>query len=465
MRPVVKILFTDRQMLAHQALMKDGIRRILYGGAKGGGKSWWLCAEVFNYCMGIIEKFDLKPSKNPIHIGWMGRKQAIDFTGTTLQTWRQVIPEEYYELKSGTERDSKHILIDKTIAVDYGGLDRQELINKFNSAEYGFIAIDQAEETTRDDLKEAKGSLRLTIKSKKLPYKELYTANPRICWLKQDFIDEKKEGNVFVPALPADNPYLPEDYEQTLQDAFGYRPELIQAYMHGDWSQIEGSSQVMLDLWLVKAMNFRSMIGGKVISCDPARFGDDKTIILVMNGTEILERIELGYTRTTEISSKLAELSKNRGNLPIVVDEIGIGAGVIDELYEYGRRVIPFNGSSKPVNEKKYYNLRAEAWWELAQNFAKREAGCMKMYPELRKQLVIPTYDFRNGKIIIESKDLIKRRLGRSPDDADCYVMGVWAAKRQGSEGLIFQNLYEPRKEKPRSILLRGFRPGRRKVI
>ncbi|MHC4677039.1 MAG: hypothetical protein ACYTBZ_31550 [Planctomycetota bacterium] len=74
------------------------------------------------------------------------------------------------------------------VCIDFGGLDKQENINKFNSAEYGFIAIDQAEETSRDDVSVAQGSLRLKIKGVPLSYKELYTANPRQCWLREEFI-------------------------------------------------------------------------------------------------------------------------------------------------------------------------------------------------------------------------------------------------------------------------------------
>ena len=66
----------------------------------------------------------------------------------------------------------------------------------------------------------------------------------------------------------------------------------------------------------------------------------------------------------------------------------------------------------------------------MAQHFAKSEAGCPEMYPELRRQLTMPSYDFRNGRILIEPKDEIKKRLQRSPDDADCYVMGVYELMR-----------------------------------
>jgi hypothetical protein len=45
----------------------------------------------------------------------------------------------------------------------------------------------------------------------------------------------------------------------------------------------------------------------------------------------------------------------------------------------------------------------------------------------LKGQLATPTYAFRNGKILIESKAEIKKRLGNSPDRADAYVNGLYA--------------------------------------
>ncbi|MHC4270657.1 MAG: hypothetical protein ACYSTS_19680, partial [Planctomycetota bacterium] len=143
---------TDQQRKAWRALDDPKVRRLMYGGAKGGGKSWFLCVWIFTMVWSIMVKAGLKPSKNPPHVAWFGRKQATDLTGTTLQTWREVIPQEYYQLRGGTEKDPKHILIADRIAIDYGGLDKQENINKFNSAEYIIIAIDQAEEVSKDDI-------------------------------------------------------------------------------------------------------------------------------------------------------------------------------------------------------------------------------------------------------------------------------------------------------------------------
>jgi len=125
---------TERQKEAWEALADPKVRRVLFGGAKGGGKSHFLCVWLFTTLWDMMIRAHLKKSANPPHVAWFGRKQAVDLTGTTLQTWREVIPEEYYRLKGATEKDPKHILIADRIALDYGGLDNQENINKFNSA-------------------------------------------------------------------------------------------------------------------------------------------------------------------------------------------------------------------------------------------------------------------------------------------------------------------------------------------
>ena len=434
---MLEVDLTERQWQAWQALERPDIRRLLYGGAKGGGKSFFLCVWMWNYAQTIIDRFGLEPTNNPPHIGWVGRKQAIDLTGTTLQTWRQLIPEQLYQLRGGSDRDTRHILIRDRVAIDYGGLDRQESVNKFNSAEYGFFCIDQAEEVTKDEVSVLRGSLRLKLQGEALPYKEVYTANPRSCWLKDDFIVDKLAGGLFVPALPADNPNLPDDYDQTLIEAFGHRPELLRAYRDGDWSGVEDERQVILESWCKRAETMAGLFKGVIICCDVARFGDDKTEIMVLSGTEIIDSETHGAGRTTQTSNRLAELSRQHHDCPVVVDEIGVGAGVVDELYQMGRKVIPFNGAEKADDPKKFYNRRAEAWWECATHFSRSEIGCKNLSPDLRKDLTAPRYDFRKGKILLESKDNIKERLGRSPDKGDCYVMGIWGLKRMAPRRVL----------------------------
>lgn len=451
---------TDQQKLAWATLAMKSVRRLLYGGAKGGGKSWFLCIWLFCTVWSIMVKADLKPSKNPPHVAWFGRKQAVDLTGTTLQTWREVIPEEYYVLRGATEKDPKHILIAGRIAIDYGGLDKSENIQKFNSAEYMVIAIDQAEEVTKDEVAVLRASLRMVLKDKdgkpiKIPFKELYTANPRKCWLKNDFITNPKPNAKFVRALPSDNPHLPDDYIQTLEEAFEHRPELLDAYLRGLWNVFEGHDQVIKDSWLQELKNRRCdwAIVKHYLVCDPARFGDDTTVIFRMVNSEIAEKIIMPYCRTTEISGRMAALSNQYGGLTCVVESTGgdIGAGVIDELVDMGIDVITFcpnaactkkvmtktSDKGKTVMTPVFGNLRAEAWDKaakiLSSGILDKEHNMIlvtkNMYQDLETQLCYPRYRFRGGKTLVESKDDLKKpdRLGKSPDDADCYIIALWA--------------------------------------
>ena len=435
------------------ALNDRGVVDVMYGGAKGGGKSFFLCAWVFLWAVALANRFELTPTDKPVHVGWMGRKQATDFTATTLQTWQEIIPADEYDIRSSTDKHPKHILIQGRIAVDFGGLDRREDISHFNSAEYAFVVVDQAEETTRDDVSALRASRRLKIKGHHVAYKGLWTANPAQCWLKRDFILAPSAEKRFVKALPADNPWLPQSYIDTLKEAFRHRPEMLQAYLFGNWDAFEGAEQVIQEAWIRLAMTRRKTYWPFIkeyISIDCARFGDDETVMLMMENMDIKQKIVMAHSMTTEVSGRAAVLSCENGKCPIVVESIGadIGAGVADELRSMDHEVMEFNPAIKPAGKdaKNYgfYSLRCEAWHNaskiLSQGYIGEEnvSVCISNANELERddqgmdetmieQLCAPRYQWKGGKLVIEKKSDTKQRLDRSPDHADAYVIALWA--------------------------------------
>jgi hypothetical protein len=417
--------WTARQTLAFDTLARDDVKEVLYGGAKGGGKSVFGCLWCFEQAMEIARDCDIAPRKHPIPVGFMGRKRGVDFTNTTLETWKRFIPEDAYVIKG---KPAEIILFDR-VKILTGGLDNTEIVNKFNSAEYAFYFIDQAEEVDRGQIGELRATTRLIINGKKLPGKGLFTANPAPSFLKDEFILNPTPNRVFIRALPTDNPYLGNEYIEVLKDSFKHRPELLKAYLEGCWDQLGGYDQVIKDSWVENSGNIKLYPPAvkRVISCDPARYGDDETAVYCLKNTEIEEELIYGKKDLMHTANVLHVLSRKYDNALIVVDVCGLGAGLVDRLIEMGDNVIGIDNAARSDEPETYYNLRSEIWCKAAEAFSGGDIQLKTDDMRLKGQLTTPTYEFRNGKILIESKADIKKRLGNSPDRADAYVNGLYA--------------------------------------
>lgn len=395
---------------------------VLYGGAKGGGKSFWLVRWAFMQLL-----------NNPGNKGFLGRKRGVDFNNTTLETWRKAIPGDLYRINE----QKKKIFVEccKGI-IDYGGMDKEEDINKFNSAEYGFAGIDQAEEISRDDFAMIRGTLRHSLTNGRKPKFQIrLTANPAQCWLKDDFILAPKEGFKFIKALPSDNPFLAEGYIQNLKEAFQHRPDLLQAYLYGSWDEIAGSNVICQMAWVNKAQDLKPQgpARRRIVVCDPAHFGDDETVIYTFEESSVAHITDteiVAHKSTMDTAGRLRAKKEALGANLISVDGIGIGAGVVDALNELNENVLEFKSSRRPTTEseaERYANLRAQIWFQGARKIFEGRVAVPKD-DILKGQLSSITFEYMsNGRFKIESKDDIKTRLGKSPDRADAFMMGLYA--------------------------------------
>jgi hypothetical protein len=110
----------------------------------------------------------------------------------------------------------------------------------------------------------------------------------------------------------------------------------------------------------------------------------------------------------------------------LAVDEIGLGAGVLDRLREQRLPVVGFNSSRAPTNPadvERFANRRAAAYWHLRELL---EQGRIALPPdkELHDELSATQWKVNSGgRVLIEDKEGLTVRLGRSPDRADAVAM------------------------------------------
>jgi hypothetical protein len=157
------------------------------------------------------------------------------------------------------------------------------------------------------------------------------------------------------------------------------------------------------------------------LGVDVARFGDDRTVIFARQGLWSLPPVVMRGARTNEIASRVA-LAKSRWHSEVeaVDDTGGWGAGVVDGLILQGISPLPVNFAGK-ADDPKYFNKRAEMWFRMRDWILR--GGALPDVPGLADELCAPTYAFRGGRILLEEKDAIKRRLKQSPDLADALAL------------------------------------------
>lgn len=164
---------------------------------------------------------------------------------------------------------------------------------------------------------------------------------------------------------------------------------------------------------------------------DVARSGNDESTIYFKQGNVYrLEFAKIGIGDTMQLAGEVRRrIAPHMGLVPAVIDIIGIGAGVYDRLNEQSLNVVPFQSSEKAIQvnsdgSAKYANKRAEQFWHLRELFHNGLIDIDEDDEELANQLGSMKWKIdSSGRIVIESKEDMKKRGLPSPDRADALMM------------------------------------------
>lgn len=246
-------------------------------------------------------------------------------------------------------------------------------------------------------------------------------------------------GNVYL------SPRVRAKYRETMAKKYGLDSAIYDVRVRGIFPRAADDVVIPFS-WAQAAMDldtpskFDNVVDGITLVVDPSRGGGAETVIGNFRQGYCVKLVGHKVTSTTTIVTLIKEEvlritgSGQRLNT-IIVDEPGVGGGVIDQLRAENLPITPYNGGwplrqgVDPADDVRIFaNRRARDWWNVRRQL---EQGKLPLpYDDvLLAQLTTLKFRYRTGdqKIVCESKEDLKSRLGKeaSPDRADVIVMGT----------------------------------------
>lgn len=250
----------------------------------------------------------------------------------------------------------------------------------------------------------------------------------------------KARSRTFIPSTLEDNPDLAAtDYASVLE---AMPDELRRAYREGDFTVglSDADFQVIPTAW-IEAAQARwtdtppQGIAMTAIGCDVAPGGLDNNVIASRYGGWYARLVAWKEPDPDGNAVAGKVVQHRRDNCPVVVDlGGGWGGDAAMRLKDNGVTVVAFNGveasSAKSRDGRlSFFNKRAEATWRFREALdPEQEGGSAIALPpdaELKADLASYRWVLKKTGIQIESKEDIRKRIGRSPDKGDAVVMAL----------------------------------------
>lgn len=436
---------TKKQVQAFKLWADNITEEIVFGGSKGGGKSFFGASCIFHDAL--------------VYPGtrfFIARETLADLRKHTLPTIFEVfskwgINADDYMRFNG--QDNKFVFRNKSevLLIECSAMPSDPLFERFGSMQMTRGWIEEAGEVAEM----AKVNLGLSIgrwlnDKHKMKRKMLMTCNPKKNWLKYNYIDPFKKGTLpkdkaVVFSTIYDNTFRQEGTDKVLEGLTGVARQRL---LLGNWDY-DDDDDALINSEKISDLYTNSYVepGNKYITGDIARFGKDKTVLCVWDGLRLIELITLKGKKVTEVAEYVLFLS-SKYQIPlsnIILDEDGIGGGVVDIVGCKGfvnnstpviTTRIDEMGKMKPDN---FDNLKSQCYYLLADivntgkmfiavDLSDQYEGNASIRDMLNQELenVRQREVDGDGKKAVIKKDKLKEILGRSPDYSDAMMMRMY---------------------------------------
>jgi hypothetical protein len=224
-------------------------------------------------------------------------------------------------------------------------------------------------------------------------------------------------------------------YQQII-DEYGADSSQAHVEVYGQFPS-EGDDQFISASLVDEAMKrpkYQDASAPIVIGVDPARFGADATVIAIRQGRDIIAIQRHRGDDTMTVVGHVIEAIEEYKPALVVIDEGGLGAGIVDRLKEQRYKIKGVNFGNKSSNPVMYGNKRAEMWGKM-KDWLKTASIPLDRF--LKTDLISPMMKpDSKGTIFLESKKDMKARGLASPDAADaiCVTFAFPVAHREARE-------------------------------
>jgi len=426
-----------KQEEAFDILNDDTTTELFYGGAAGGGKSYLGCCWIIINCI-----------RYPGSRWLMGRAVLKSLKESTLLSFFMICKD--WGLRKGEHY--KYNSIESVIRFDNGSevflkdlysYPSDPEFDSLGSTEFSGAFIDEASQVTEKAKNIVMSRIRYKLEEFKIIPKLFVSSNPSKNWLYYDFYKLWKEKTLppyrkFVVALVQDNPFISHHYIENLKKLDKVSKERL---LYGNFEYDDDPAKLfeyddILDMFTNTPVEKEAI---KCLSVDVARFGADKTVIFLWKGYHVERVHEYKKLSVEQVKKKILEIAA-ANNIPrskIVIDEDGVGGGVVDGIVGCKG----FVNNSRAIEQKKKYetplhnyaNLKSQCYFALADKVNQSKISIYKDISPQKKEALIEELEQvkrkdidKDNKLQIVGKDKVKENLGRSPDFSDAMMMRMY---------------------------------------
>lgn len=425
---------TPRQLVFHNETARyRGI-----GGAMAGGKSRGGCAEMIQRCLDF-------PGNR---VGIL-RKNRTTLKKTTLVSFLAITPPD---MIANFNRTDLEITLFNGSSVLFVGADitKDPDLEDLGSLELGAFFLDEGAEVPEKVFTRLATRIagRWILPDGTHPIEiGVVSFNPFPGWCEDRFVTKLPDNHSYTQFLMRDNPHID---KERIKELYSVLSDVdIRRFIEGEFIRIDEPNQLVPYQWCRDAIipavedDIAALLyeGGKQsLGVDVARYGDDKSVIYRVDTSRVLDKDVFDDISTHQLAETIkARMSGYSIDADrTVIDAVGIGAGVCDMLIADNYHIKEFVAGAKATRRFgrfKFKNLRSLGYWFLREQLKNGEFG-IPDDKDLIEDITAHRYSISGDRMIsVESKDMLKKRIGRSPDDSDALVCAMVSEFVPGTSG------------------------------